>query len=155
MKIFFLATTFVSVYWIRTRYRHTYDKEHDSFRVLFLIIPCLLLALFVNKNTADDFSLFEIVWAFSIYLESVAILPQIFLLYRTQESEAITINYVGALGAYRVFYLFNWIYRFYTEAHYREWIIWVAGFVQTAMYSDFFYYYLQSRWYGSVFRLPK
>ena len=57
------------------------------------------------------FKLTEILWSFSIYLEAVAILPQLFLLQRTGEAETITTHYLAALGAYRAFYIPNWIYR--------------------------------------------
>ena len=40
-------------------------------------------------------------WAFSIWLEAVAILPQLFMLQRTGEAETITTHYLFALGAYR------------------------------------------------------
>lgn len=50
-------------------------------------------------------------WALSIYLEAVAILPQLFMLQRTGEAEAITTHYLAALGAYRGLYIPNWIYR--------------------------------------------
>jgi ER lumen protein retaining receptor len=45
------------------------------YRVEFLLIPVALLSLLVNH----EFSMLEILWAFSIYLESVAILPQLFM----------------------------------------------------------------------------
>ena len=51
-------------------------------------------------------------WSFSIFLESVAILPQMFLLQRLGEAETITTHYIFALGAYRALYLLNWIYRY-------------------------------------------
>lgn len=57
----------------------------------------------------------EVLWAFSIYLESVAILPQLFMLQRTGEAETITTHYLFALGAYRALYIPNWIYRYFTE----------------------------------------
>jgi ER lumen protein retaining receptor len=80
----------------------------------------------------------EILWAFSIYLESVAILPQLFMLQRTGEAETITTHYLFALGAYRALYIPNWIYRYFTEDTVDAIAI-VAGLVQTALYSDFFY----------------
>ncbi|URE22780.1 ubiquitin carboxyl-terminal hydrolase [Musa troglodytarum] len=43
--------------------------------------------------------------------------------------------------AYRAFYIFNWIYRYFTEPHYVHWITWISGLVQTLLYADFFYYY--------------
>jgi hypothetical protein len=44
-----------------------------TFRIEFLLGPCALLALVLNH----EFSTMEILWTFSIYLESVAILPQV------------------------------------------------------------------------------
>jgi hypothetical protein len=81
-------------------------------------------------------------WAFSIWLESVAILPQLFMLQRTGEAETITTHYLFALGAYRGLYIPNWIWRYFTEVHY-HWdpIPVVAGIIQTVLYTDFFYIY--------------
>lgn len=38
-------------------------------------------------------------------------------------------------------YLLNWVWRILTEPGYRQWIVWVSGLLQTALYADFFYYY--------------
>lgn len=67
-------------------------------------------------------STLQILWTFSIYLEAVAILPQLVLLQRTQNVDNITANYVFLLGSYRALYLLNWVYRFFTESRYRQWI---------------------------------
>ena len=48
------------------------------------------------------------------------------------------------LGGYRALYLLNWIYRYSTEPGYSQWIVWISGLVQTLLYCDFFYYYLES-----------
>lgn len=79
-------------------------------------------------------------WSFSIWLESVAILPQLFMLQRTGEAETITTHYIFALGAYRALYIPNWIWRYWME-NYFDVIAVVAGVVQTVLYSDFFYIY--------------
>lgn len=64
------------------------------------------------------------------------------MLQRTGEAETITTHYIFALGAYRTLYLFNWIYRYYFEENYTvDWIASIAGLLQTALYSDFFYIY--------------
>ncbi|XP_008483172.2 ER lumen protein-retaining receptor, partial [Diaphorina citri] len=83
----------------------------------------------------------QVLWTFSIYLESVAILPQLFLVSKTGEAESITSHYLFALGAYRALYLLNWVYRYYSE-DYLDLIAIVAGVVQTALYCDFFYLYI-------------
>lgn len=79
-------------------------------------------------------------WAFSIWLESVAILPQLFMLQRTGEAETITTHYIFALGAYRALYIPNWIWRYFAEGYF-DLIPVLAGIVQTVLYSDFFYIY--------------
>ena len=84
--------------------------------------------------------LLQILWAFSIWLESVAILPQLFMLQRTGEAETITTHYLFALGIYRALYIPNWFYRYFTDGHVDQ-IAWIAGIVQTNLYSDFFYIY--------------
>ena len=65
----------------------TYDKEQDTLRkVMFLIVPSSLLALVVNH----EMSLVEVLWTFSIYLEAVAIFPQLVLLQRTKNIDTLT-----------------------------------------------------------------
>jgi len=142
MKLFFISSSCCIIWYMRFHrvVRQTYDKEQDTFRVIFLIMPCLILALVINH----DFTIPEILWTFSIYLEAVAILPQLVLLQRTKNVDTLTGNYVFLLGGYRALYLLNWIYRFFTESGYRQWIVWCSGVVQTAIYCDFFYYYIQS-----------
>lgn len=67
-------------------------------------------------------------------------MPQLYMLQQTGEAETITTHYLFALGAYRALYLVNWVYRYVMEGH-TDWIAWVAGLIQTALYSDFFYLY--------------
>ena len=87
------------------------------------------------------FIFLQILWTFSIYLESVAILPQLFMISKTGEAETITSHYLFALGAYRALYIVNWIYRYYFEGFY-DFIAIVAGCVKTALYCYFFYLYI-------------
>ena len=84
---------------------------------------------------------FQILWTFSIYLESVAILPQLFMISKTGEAETITTHYLFFLGLYRALYLVNWIWRYYFEGFF-DLIAVVAGVVQTVLYCDFFYLYV-------------
>jgi len=151
MKVIFLSATYGILYLMLYKYKHTYDKEHDTFRISFILVPCAIMALIINP----EFTIMEILWTFSIYLEAIAVLPQLFLLQRTGEVENLTGNYIFTLGGYRAFYLINWIYRAITDPGYRAWIVWVSGTAQTALYCDFFYYYLTSKWYGKKLTLPQ
>jgi hypothetical protein len=96
------------------KFKPTFNKEEDTFRIELLLVPSLLLALLINA----DFTFIEILWTFSIYLEAVAILPQLFMLQRRGEAETITAHYLFALGSYRGLYILNWIYRYMTEGYF-------------------------------------
>lgn len=119
---------------MKMRYRPTQDPALDTFNVWYVVGPCAVLALIFNY----DYSVTEICWSFSIWLESVAILPQLFMLQRTGEAEAITTHYIAALGLYRALYIPNWIYRYFAEGQF-DGIAVTAGIIQTAVYADFGY----------------
>ncbi|KAF4115572.1 hypothetical protein G5714_003061 [Onychostoma macrolepis] len=149
MKIIYVGCAYATVYLIYAKFRATYDGNHDTFRVEFLVVPVGGLAFLVNH----DFSPLEILWTFSIYLESVAILPQLFMISKTGEAETITTHYLFCLGVYRALYLFNWIWRFYFEGFF-DMIAIVAGVVQTILYCDFFYLYITKVLKGKKLSLP-
>lgn len=135
-KITFIATSSYTLYVMLNDYKPTHDPQLDTFRVSYLLSGSALLALlFPIKYTIP-----EILWAFSIWLESVAILPQLFMLQRTGEAETITTHYLFALGIYRGLYIPNWIYRYFAEGWFEPRAL-LAGIVQTVLYSDFFWVY--------------
>ncbi|KAK1231662.1 endoplasmic reticulum retention protein [Marasmius sp. AFHP31] len=149
MKLFFISSSCYTLYLMKGRFRPTHDPSIDTFRIEYLVGPCFVLALIFNYQ----FSFTEILWSFSIFLESVAILPQLFLLQRTGEAEAITTHYLAALGIYRALYIPNWIYRYFTEGVVDP-IAVTAGIVQTGLYLDFFYVYFTKVLQGQKFELP-
>ncbi|KAK1368828.1 ER lumen protein-retaining receptor [Heracleum sosnowskyi] len=152
MKVVFIGTT-LAIVWCMRRHRivkRSYDQALDTFRHLFLVLGCFVLALVVH----DKFTFQEVFWAFSIYLETVAILPQLVLLQRSGNVDNLTVQYVFFLGAYRALYILNWIYRYLTEEHFRLWISCISGIVQTGLYADFFYYYYISWKNNAKLQLP-
>lgn len=149
MKVVYIACSFTTVWMIYSKFKATYDGNHDTFRVEFLVVPTAILAFLVNH----DFTPLEILWTFSIYLESVAILPQLFMVSKTGEAETITSHYLFALGVYRTLYLFNWIWRYHFEGFF-DLIAIVAGLVQTVLYCDFFYLYITKVLKGKKLSLP-
>lgn len=123
MKLVFLASSATIIYYMRFHrvVRTTYDRELDTFRSWLLIGPCFLLALVINQgfsavevidahndqevltcafvqDDCDQSTVLQILWAFSLYLEAVAILPQLVLLQRTQNIDNLTGNYILLLG---------------------------------------------------------
>lgn len=149
MKVIYILCAYATVYLIYVKFKATYDHNHDTFRAEFLVVPVGGLAFLVNH----DFTPLEILWTFSIYLESVAIMPQLFMISKTGEAESITSHYLFCLGGYRALYIINWLYRFYSEGFF-DLIAIVAGCVQTILYCDFFYLYITKVMYGQKLSLP-
>jgi len=112
------------------------EESTDTFRVELVLIPCLVMALFINYQ----FSIKEILWSFSIFLEAVAILPQFHMLKRTGQAEALTRYYIFALGSYRGLYILNWIYRYAADEGFDP-ISVISGIVQTSINFYFIYVY--------------
>ncbi|XP_067140532.1 ER lumen protein-retaining receptor-like [Centruroides vittatus] len=149
MKIFFIAASVATLYLIYLKFKPTYDRNHDTFRIEFLVVPSIVLSLILNH----EFTPLEVLWTFSIYLESVAILPQLFMVSKTGEAETITSHYLFCLGSYRGLYILNWLYRYYSEKFYDPIAI-IAGIVQTFLYCDFFYLYVTKVIKGKALKLP-
>ncbi|GAB67245.1 ER lumen protein retaining receptor [Plasmodium cynomolgi strain B] len=154
MKITFILTIAYTIYLIRFKLpiSQTYNRKVDNFKSeKYLIPPCIVLSLLTCKT----YNLYNILWSFSIWLESVAILPQLVLLEKQREVENITSHYVITMGMYRAFYILNWIYRyFFDDKPYINVVGWLGGLIQTLLYIDFFYYFAMAKWYGKKLVLP-
>lgn len=147
MKMLYIGTSSMIIYAIRFQQPicSTYDKSQDTFlHWKFAAAPCLVIGVLTHLigSGVKDFNLLECLWTFSIYLESIAILPQLIVLQRYREVENLTGNYIFFMGAYRALYILNWIYRAHTEKNYKHhFLVYFCGVLQTCLYADFFYYY--------------
>ncbi|GAY40093.1 hypothetical protein CUMW_049370 [Citrus unshiu] len=144
MKLIFLGSSFSIVWYMRHHsiVRRSYNKDQDTFRRFFLVLPCLLLALLINEN----FTFKELFWLFllsSLTMHESLVTMKIRLMF----SVIVEI-------AYRGLYILNWVYRYFTELHYVHWIPWISGLVQTLLYADFFYYYFDSWKNNKNLQLP-
>lgn len=148
-KLFYLSTSVLFVVLMKTVLKPTYHKTHDTFNIYILIATCLPIAFFTSKYREIS----EILWTFSLWLESVTILPQLFLLRRTQRIDLLSTDYIFFLGIYRLFYILNWIRKAFVKSRTYP-IVWTTGFIQTALYFDFLYYYIKAKITGNTFALP-
>lgn len=76
----------------------------DKFPHYFLYVGALVMAILIHKSLNPlDFT-----WSFSIWLEALAILPQLSMVTRLKDVENITAHYVLFMGFYRILYIFHW-----------------------------------------------
>ena len=149
MKVFFIATSAYTVYLMTHKYPKRIREATDTFPVKYLCAAAGLLCLIFTHA----YSLREITWSFSIWLEALAIIPQLFMLQKTGSAENITTHYIFALGIYRGLYIPNWLYRYFAEGKF-DYVAVLAGIFQTIIYSDFFYIYYTKVMQGKTFELP-
>merc|ERR1711953_554586 len=98
------------------------------------VFPCITAALLLT----DEFTVLEILWSFSQFLEGFAMVPQYIFCYRDKGATDLGVSfYVILLGGYRVFYVLNWIYKKINVPHYNDVTSWVAGFIEVGFFIDF------------------
>jgi len=158
-----LATTLWVIYMIRFKLNVTHDEDLDNFPIYYVVIPCAALALFVHPTTSHNI-VNRILWAFCVYLEAVAVLPQLRVMQNTKIVEPFTAHYVFALGIARFFSCAHWVLQvldsrgyLLTALGHGLWpsMVLLSEIVQTFILADFCYYYVQSVVGGQlVLRLP-
>lgn len=57
-QVVYIACSFATVWMIYSKFKATYDGNHDTFRVEFLVVPTAILAFLVNH----DFTPLEVGW---------------------------------------------------------------------------------------------
>ena len=166
----FLATL-AALALVHGPYSSTYDVTADGFGApgvpsnlgaLVLIVPAFVVALLVhpglNKDVLSDAS-----WTYAMYLESFAVLPQLYL-FQKQARRVATVDYlvghfVAALGLSRVVEMGFWMNSFHELAdrngnRHVGVLVLVAQMVHLVIMGDFFYFYLRSVKKGLPIQLP-
>lgn len=157
-----LLSTLWVIYMMRFKLNSSYTKELDSMPRYYLLIPSIVLAIFVHPFMYNHYSRF--LWAFSVYLESISVLPQLRLMQNAKMVEPFTAHYVFALGVARFLNSAHWIIKvietggsFLTSSS--SAVFWtpavlLSELVQILILADFCYYYIKSAMLGQLMRLP-
>jgi ER lumen protein retaining receptor len=149
MKIVYISCSLLTCFFIYVKFKATFNADDDKFRMIYILTPAIGLAFLVHHSSSP----MELLWTFSIYIEAVAIIPQLQMIADLGEAETITSHYLFFQGLYRLLYIMNWVYRYHTEGHYDQ-IAVVAGCIQTVLYLDFFYLYFTKVLKGQRLVLP-
>lgn len=164
-----LAATCLSLFLVQVTYNLTYEENNDSFGSsplpfgsLVIIIPCALAAILLHPSLNRDwFS--DTTWTYSMYTESFAVLPQLFL-FQKQASARETVepllgHFVAALGFSRLVEMAFWMSSFHELAdrygnRHVGYLVLLAQIVHLIIMGDFFYFYLASLKRGLPMQLP-
>ncbi|XP_071742428.1 uncharacterized protein [Rutidosis leptorrhynchoides] len=160
----FVSTAWV-IYMMRYKLYVTYNEHLDKTPKSYLLIPCVIMAAFIHPDSSIPLST-KIRWAFAVYLEAILVLPQLWMMQKTQMIETYTALYVFALGVTRFFGAAYWIIRVYESSEAYLFLLgrgyfWVpmvivSETVQTFILADFCYYYVKSVVSGNLLvRVPR
>ncbi|EXJ87232.1 hypothetical protein A1O3_04191 [Capronia epimyces CBS 606.96] len=142
LKNFYIWSSIYIIVLMTRVYARTREREKawkwGAYAAGASLVAAPLVSLIFNGWRATTFV--EVLWTFSIILESVCVLPQLLLLRQTTVPTVIDSFYLVTLGSYRAFYLLNWIYRTFTPSK-PDAISVIFGIVQTAFYLDFAWVY--------------
>jgi len=142
LKNFYIWSSIYIIILMTRVYARTREREKGwkwgGYATGASLVAAPLVSLIFNGWKRSTF--IEILWTFSIILESVCVLPQLLLLRQTTVPTVIDSFYLVTLGSYRAFYLLNWIYRAFTPSK-PDAISVIFGILQTAFYVDFAWVY--------------
>ncbi|KAK0126957.1 hypothetical protein ONS96_006520 [Cadophora gregata f. sp. sojae] len=144
LKIFYILSSVYILFLMLRVYARTRERE----KAWKLGAACLVgsavgapLMMMIFKKTRY-WGWMEIMWTFSIILESTCILPQLLLLRQTTVPTVIDSYYLLTLGSYRAFYILNWIWRELDITDRKpDPVSIIFGVLQTAFYVDFAWVY--------------
>ncbi len=154
-EIITLFSLFFLFYIISKPFKDTYNSDLDAINWKYLVLPSICLALLahthLNKNLITD-----VLWCFSMYLEAVAIFPQIYLFHQKKgQIESFTSHYVAFQGFSRIFSLIFW-WQTYEELadpgyegyslfqHYVGYLVILSQIIQIVIMIEFFYLYFKA-----------
>lgn len=172
VEIFSQLLVGLSLYLMFVPLLPTYDEKYDKFGnlhlpdqlgALYLLGPSVLVALIFHPSLNHDF-LSDVSWTISMYLESVAMVPQLYM-FQKQASEqggiveALISHMVFALGISRLFELTFWLTSYTELTHHSGstvagYLVLLAQLGHLGVMGDFFYYYFKSVTEGKPMELP-
>jgi len=116
------------------------SKEELVLDTRTAVVVSLIMAVAVHPNL-DNWLPFDVAWATSLYLDSIAIVPQLVLLQKGGSLEALSVHYLLLMFLSRLMSGLFWFYGFYDVApvaggvNYAGWGVVVAHGIQLATLS--------------------
>jgi len=126
----------------------TQDDQDSMPGLLFIVAACACLALKFHADL-NHHRFFDQIWAFACYLETAAMLPQLWMMTKAGgEVEALTSHFIALTTLSRIFSLWFWYLAFEDgiawDGNYSEMLIIGAHLAQLVLACDFLLLYFQS-----------
>lgn len=141
------------LYHVFVRYRDTYQQDHDTFEIGYLLSMCFMLAVLLHPHL-NSRPMFDTMWTLALYSDVFSIMPQLWMVAKLEAAkcqiEAINLHYIAAISAARGVSLYFWFYGFREFApkdgsfNLTGWTIMIAQVIQCVLLLDFCFYYVKA-----------
>jgi hypothetical protein len=137
------------IYCIFKSHQSTYQNEHDNIRVEYIALTCFVLAVLVHPDL-NNRPVFDTLWTTALYIDVVAMAPQLVMISKIREVEALTSHFVSATAISRLISLIFWYHGFAELApldgsfNLAGWAIIAAHVLQVLLLGDFLMYYIRA-----------
>lgn len=155
-----LVAVLYLLYAVHKLYSHSYQEEDDSLPIKPLVIPSLVLAYFVHGDF-NKCEFFDIVWTFSLNLETLAMLPQLWMMAKVGGKVDTTMAHFVACIVFSCVCRFEFWWYAAPELAEEEGSSWYAmvhvlgaHILQLVFSADFMFYYAQAWINGTSVLLP-
>jgi len=149
MDIISLLMTLQLLYCMQVTHRSTYQEMIDNVEMWRAVPGCILLAIFVHGDLNDS-PFFDVIWTVSLNLDTVALIPQLWMVYKIGDRmDGLTPHYVAAIVLSRTLSFWFWFYGFPEIAPLKGgvntagWLIIGSHTVQLLVASDFMLQYIR------------
>lgn len=132
-KVTYIASSALALF-LFSKFRNSYEAHKDTMSLTAVLLPCFIASLILT----NDYSIMEIAWTYSEFLEGFSMVPQYIFSYRDGKStDKGVLTYICCIGSYRVFYALNWIYKKIMVSYYNDIQSWIGGIVEILFFLDF------------------
>lgn len=153
-SIVFVSSILRSVY---RQHKETYHVDGDILKAQYVIPACIIAAVPLHPFMVEGF-VFSVGYASYMYLDVLALLPQVVMMARGGgKVEAPIAHFVAATAVSRLVDLFFWYYAFDLGPqgyiwgfNYSGWLIVFTQVISLCLVADFMYYYMKARFSGAA-----
>lgn len=154
-----LIISLLLIYWGNTKLKYHYKFEKDSVNIIIPIIFSAILAIFIHPDLNSYFPA-DFAWTFSLYLETIAMLPQLTLMTKIGgEVETLTSHYLASLAASKILSFVFWLFSYKELApeqgkNIPGWTVMISFGIQIVLFADFLFAYVKSVRLGRALIIP-
>jgi len=156
-----LVFTLNLLYVLHKTYCHSYQDEYDNFPIHNVITPCAVMAYFFHASV-NHHEFFDVVWAFSLYVETFVLVPQLWMSARLGGTvDSFTAHFVACIVLSRLCAFIFWWYgheelaAFEANGSHLPGRLIVGSYgLQLVIAGDFVYYYVKAMVRGTAMVLP-